>query len=199
MFDKRNSEEKAYIQAVNESRRRKDGFFGSSPQSPIPFDERRRGFGSLRYYPPNPTYRVEAEVLPFQRQEIVQLGTTTGEIRPQVRYAELRFRINGRPLRLTGFLDPDYQEHHHGHDHGIELFIPFRDASSGIETYGAGRYLEAQVVRAPDGSEVATLDFNMAYNPYCAYNPDYSCPLPPAENTLPEPIPAGERTYGTGH
>ncbi len=141
-------------------------------------------------------HHLAAVFVPFERQTLVELGTTAGEIRPQVRYAELRFRIGEQNLRLTGFLDPHYQEQRHGHDHGIELFVPFRDATSGRETYGAGRYLEVEVEEDADGRQVATIDFNLAYNPYCAYNEAYSCPLPPAENSLPAVIQAGERIYG---
>ena len=72
------------------------------------------------------------------------MPTTTGHVRPQLRYAELRFSVHGQDLHLTGYLDPHYAEHHHGHQHGVELFIPFRDTTSGKETYGAGRYLEVQ-------------------------------------------------------
>ena len=72
----------------------------------------------------------------------------------QLRYAELRFSVNGQDLHLTGYLDPHYAEHHHGHQHGVELFIPFRDATSGKETYGAGRYLEVQVEDGEDGAQV---------------------------------------------
>src|SRR5262249_53937454 len=133
MFGRDNREQKAYAQEITDSRRRKDRFFGSSPQSPIPYDARQRGFTGLSYYPPNLTFRVEAVVVPFDDQRLVQLGTSTGEMRPQVRYAELRFRIGEQILHLTGFLDAHYQEHHHGHDHGLELFVPFRDASSGKE------------------------------------------------------------------
>lgn len=198
MFGRGNREQKAYAREIAEFRRRKDRFF-SSPQSPIPYEERRHGFPGLRYYPPDLAFRSAAVVVPFERQALVELGTTTGEIRPQVRYAELRFRIGEQNLRLTGFLDPHYQEQHHGHDHSIELFVPFRDATSGRETYGAGRYLEVQVEEDADGRQIATIDFNLAYNPYCAYNEAYSCPLPPAENSLPVVIRAGERIYGNGH
>jgi uncharacterized protein (DUF1684 family) len=128
--------------------------------------------------------------MPFAHPEIVQMATSTGEIRPQVRAAELHFRIGDRDLRLAGFAD---SHEHHLH----ELFVPFRDATSGRETYGAGRYLEVEV-RPANGTYRATLDFNLAYNPYCAYSPDYSCPIPPAENTLPVAITAGERAYPAG-
>jgi len=168
MAGKDDRERAAYAHEVEEFRERKDAFFRASPQSPIPHDQRGKGFAGLSYYPPSPDYRVAARVVPFERQEVVQMATTTGDIRPQLRYAELRFRLGDRDLRLVGYLDPEYRAHHHGHDHGVELFVPFRDATSGKETYGAGRYIEAQVERAEDGGEIATLDFNLAYNPYCA-------------------------------
>jgi uncharacterized protein len=183
-----------YANALNNMRREKDDYFGSEPDSPIPAEE-QADFAGLKYYPPNLAYRVQAQVVPFDNPETVQMATTTGHVRSQLRYAELRFSVNGQDLRLTGYLDPHYAEHHHGHDHGVELFIPFRDATSGKETYGAGRYLETQVENGDGGAQVATLDFNIAYSPYCAYNEAYSCPLPPAENTLRAPIEAGEKTY----
>lgn len=192
-------EQAEYVHEVVEFRGQKDDFFRASPQSPIPPGQRGKRFPGLSYYPPSLEYRIEARVVPFTQQDVIQMGTTTGDIRPMLRYAELRFRNGDRDLRLVGYLDPHYREHHHGHDHGVELFIPFRDATSGKETYGAGRYMEAQVEEAEDGGEVATLDFNLAYSPYCVYNEAYSCPLPPAENTLAVAIPAGEKTYEAGH
>ncbi|HEY8323699.1 MAG TPA: DUF1684 domain-containing protein [Ktedonobacterales bacterium] len=182
------SEESDYIAAVNQYRARKDETFGSSPDSPIPEEERDAGFGGLRYFAPDPTYRVVASVVPFAQQEIVQLGSTKGDIRPQVRFAELRFSLGGQDVRLTGFQDTQAE-------HGDELFVPFRDGTTGKESYGAGRYLEVEVEQAPDGKFYTTLDFNLAYNPWCAYNPAYSCTLPPIENTLDAAVKAGERTY----
>ena len=193
MPDQTQPEDSAYIGEVNAFRREKDDFFATSPQSPLPHDQRHHGrFSGLSYYPPDPAFRVEAEVVPFARPEVVQLATSTGEIRPQARYAELLFRIGDHDLRLAGFTDPQQQHTH-------ELFVPFRDATSGQETYGAGRYLEVALEHHADGAHSATVDFNLAYNPYCAYSPDYSCPIPPAENRLPVAITAGERTYGTDH
>jgi uncharacterized protein (DUF1684 family) len=188
-----------------DQRRAKDRFFATSPQSPVPHEQRHGlaghpgpseqdwhggPFAGLSYYPPELAFRVEAEVVPFAHPEIVQMATSTGDIRPQVRAAELRFRLGGRDLRLAGFA--------HSHEHHLHaLFVPFRDATSGRETYGAGRYLEVEV-RHVNGTTRATLDFNLAYNPYCAYSQDYSCPIPPAENTLPIAITAGERAYPGG-
>jgi uncharacterized protein len=205
MFGRSHQADKDYVRAIMDQRRAKDQFFAAAPESPIPHEQRHGHaghpghsgqdwhgghFAGLSYYPPDPAFRVEAEVVPFTHPEIVQMATSSGEIRPQVRAAELRFRIGERDLRLAGFSD-SHQQHLH------ELFVPFRDTTSGRETYGAGRYLEVEVRQANE-TYTATLDFNLAYNPYCAYSPDYGCPIPPAENTLPVTITAGERAYPAG-
>lgn len=181
-------DETGYLAEVAEYRARKDEAFGNSPDSPISEADRAGDFRGLSYFPPDSAYRVVASVVPFARQDVVQLGSTKGDVRPQVRFAELLFTVDGHDLRLTGFQDVDPAN-------GDELFVPFRDATTGKESYGAGRYLEVEVEQRPDGKLTATLDFNLAYSPWCAYNVAYSCTLPPVENTLPVAIKAGERTY----
>lgn len=177
-----------YTHDVNAFRKEKDQFFATSRQSPIPQEERLGGFSGLNYYPPELAFRVLAQVVPFEHPDIVPMATSTGDIRQQARYAELRFRIGDQDVTLVGFTDPNV-----GHTH--ELFVPFRDATSGHDTYGAGRYLEIALNHHADNTHTAVIDFNLAYNPYCAYNPNYSCPIPPRENTLPVAITAGERNY----
>ena len=186
------AEREEYSQQLIAFRRQKDQFFGSSPQSPIPAAERRSGFHGLNYYPPDPDFQVVAQVTPIDDMDVVELNTSTGDLRPQRRAARLTFTIGDADVTLIGFTDPD-------EDHLHELFIPFRDTTSGGETYGAGRYLETAVDEGDDGALQAMLDFNLAYNPYCAYSDNYSCPIPPAENRLAVPISAGERVYGDGH
>jgi uncharacterized protein (DUF1684 family) len=180
----------AYADGVLEVRQEKDAFFASSADSPIPAHERAGGFQGLRYYPPDVAYRVEATVSPQAQPETVWLGSTKGDLRPQMRYAELRFTLSDEPCRLLAFKDPAGELTEPG-----ELFIPFRDATSGTETYGAGRYLETEEHEGPDGARFAVLDFNLAYSPWCAYNEAYSCILPPPENRLSVSVRAGERTY----
>jgi uncharacterized protein len=182
------SDDAEYAFEVNEFRKEKDQFFASSRQSPIPQSERLGGFHGLNYYPPEPAFRVPAQVVPFEHPDVLQMATSTGDIRQQLRYAELRFRIGDQDLTLIGYTDPDVSHTH-------ELFVPFRDATSGHDTYGAGRYLEIALDHHADHSHTAVIDFNLAYNPYCAYNANYSCPIPPRENTLPVAIAAGERNY----
>ena len=98
----------------------------------------------------------------------------------------VRFEVDGHPTQLTLYRS----------DETDGLFVPFRDATSGIDSYGAGRYLE---VEPPDADGEVEVDLNYAYNPFCAYNPNWSCPIPPIENWLPVPIRAGERTYPGAH
>jgi uncharacterized protein len=196
MFGRANRTDRDYVREIEASRRDKDRFFAASPRSPLPQQQRHGHFSGLRYFRPDPAFRIMAQVVPFGRPEVVRMATSTGEVRPQLRYAALRFRLGGRELRLIGFTDPTHDPHHHQH-HTHELFVPFRDATSGRETYGAGRYLEVELEHRAGGvhPHAATIDFNLAYNPYCAYSPDYSCPIPPAENRLPVAITAGERAF----
>jgi uncharacterized protein (DUF1684 family) len=178
-----------YVEELAAFRRRKDAFFASDPQSPIPALQQSTSFTGLRYYPPDLAYRVEAELVPFDFPTLVTLGTTQGELARYVRYGELRFRIIGQECRLTAYRPADDPQ-------SSELFVPFRDATTGQETYGAGRYLDVPDDRdASAGPHTLVVDFNLAYNPWCAYNADYSCTLPPPENTLPVGILAGERAY----
>jgi len=170
----------SYAEAIATERAGKDEYFRRAPDSPIPADE-RDAFAGLAYYPPDVEYRVEGLVLgPYEGEEpeAFDLPTSTGELRRAWRAGTFRFALGGPALALTAY---DLG--------GGELFVPFLDATSGRETYGAGRYLDVEP--ALDGT--FTLDFNLAYHPYCAYSPAYSCPLTPAENRLPVRIEAGER------
>lgn len=176
-----------YVRQLEAFRREKDDFFATGPTSPIPRAEREQ-FHGLRYYSPDLAFRVEATLIPFDNPQTVTLGTTQGDLREQLRYGELRFRIIGQDCRLTAFKDA-------GKPYAPTLFIPFRDATSGGETYGAGRYVEAEDEQISSGPHTVIVDFNLAYSPWCAYSAAYSCTLPPQENTLPVAIIAGEMLY----
>ena len=153
-----------------------------SPESPIPADKRDTLL-PLRYYEPDPHYSLPAELRladPSQRP-IDAMPTSTGTVMRYQRVGLLEFTFEGERLSLAAFV-PE------GTRSISELFVPFRDATSGRETYSAGRYLNLQ----PTASGTYTVDFNYAYNPYCAYNKEYECPFPPASNRLTVPIHAGE-------
>ena len=162
--------------ALLEYRAAKDDFFKNSPQSPVPPDA-RASFAGLAYYEPSPDHEFTVPVQATE-PEPVTIGTTTGEERVYHRIATATVTIEGAEVTLAL-----YSTGHPG------LFLPFRDATSGEETYCAGRYLDIE----PNGDGTVTIDFNMAYAPFCAYSEAYSCALPPYENWLDVPIRAGER------
>jgi uncharacterized protein (DUF1684 family) len=154
----------------------KDRFFATRRESPLS-PEQKRKFKGLSYFPDNPELALEVEVRPFDEQTEVSMQTSTGSVATFKRYGRFHFQVEGQDAELTVFQD----------DHGF--FLPFADSLAGTETYGAGRYLEPG--RLPDGK--FQVDFNLAYNPYCAYNDYYSCPITPAENRIKVPIRAGEK------
>jgi uncharacterized protein (DUF1684 family) len=160
-------------------RAQKDDFYRRHPQSPLPPDV-RRGFEGLQYFEPNDDMVFETTVSPGD-MSAVTITTSDGQERTYYRAATVTLDIDGNRVNLTLLAVP-------GHD---GYFLPFRDATSGSETYGAGRYLDLP----PDDGGALTIDFNYAYNPYCAYSDDYSCALPPHENWLRIPIRAGEKAF----
>ena len=166
-------------------RKQKDKFFKDSADSPI-MPEDREEFHGLNYYPVDLSYRVVATLVEEANPGIFRVQTTTGDHKEYTRIGRLEFELGGQPLRLTAFMPPAGEPLH-----GNRLFVPFRDKTSGKETYGAGRYLDLN----KRASDQYVVDFNRAYNPYCAYSPYYSCPLPPGENSLPVEIKAGEKLF----
>ncbi|WP_254768613.1 DUF1684 domain-containing protein [Salinilacihabitans rarus] len=168
-----------------EARERKDEYFGGNPHSPIPDDE-RDSFDGLDYFEPDERYRFELPLSEHEEKETVVVGTSTGTEREYVRWGEFRFDLDGEELSLQAYKgDPDEER----------LWVPFRDATSGEETYGAGRYLDLEPDSHRTESGEWLLDFNEAYNPTCAYSDVYECPLPPTENWLDVPVEAGEKRY----
>ncbi|MFC7176481.1 DUF1684 domain-containing protein [Halosegnis marinus] len=165
-------------------RDRKDEFFANERQSPIPADQ-RDAFDGLTYFDPDPAYRVEADVTPVESDETVVMETTVDTEQEYERVVELGFDVNGETATLVGYTGV-------GEDRD-SLFVPFRDKTTGQQTYGAGRYMEFEVEGDVTEAETVTLDFNLAYHPFCAYNDAFACPLPPEENWLDVAVEAGER------
>ncbi len=156
----------------------KDEFFARDPQSPL-HSGQKTDFAGLKYFPPNPALRFETQLQPFPDRKVVEIQTNTGDVQRYVCLGKFQLEIEGQRVELTLY----------GNQYGY--FLPFVDALAGSETYPAGRYLEPEIL--PDGAFV--VDFNLAYNPYCAYNDDWSCPLTPAENRLPVAVRAGEKLF----
>jgi uncharacterized protein len=161
-------------------RTEKDEFYQYDHRSPLTPDQ-QRDFKGLSYFPENSALVIKARIDRNVQPGAIQMETTKGEEQSFRRYGVVHFEVDGQPAQVTL-----YASERGSHD----LFVPFRDATSGKESYGAGRYLDLHA----HGDEVV-VDFNYAYNPNCAYNPDWNCPLPPAENWLKVPIRAGEMKF----
>ena len=153
-------------------------------KDPIP-ENKRDVLLPLRYYAPDASYSVAAALRLGQERPVVLMPTSTGTIRRYQRVGVLEFTFKGENLSLGAFVEEGARE--------IDgLFVPFVDATSGKETYPAGRYLDIP----PTTTGFYEIDFNKAYNPYCAYNATYECPYPPASNRLTVEIRAGEKAPG---
>jgi hypothetical protein len=163
---------------LEEFRQEKDAFFKTHPQSPL-LPEQKRDFKGLSYFPENPALRLEVVVEEFNPKDTVHMQTSTGDTQTYQRFGRFKFVVEGQEAALTIYAS----------EHGF--FLPFVDSLAGEETYGAGRYLEPE----PLGRGKFRVDFNLAYNPYCAYNEKWSCPLTPRENRLKVPIRAGEKDF----
>lgn len=178
------SSKEDYTASIQKDRSEKEEFMNSGEGSPFLKDS--VPFTGLQYFPIDEKYRVKAALEPIEDKKVVILSTSDGNEQKYLEYAFATFSLEGIENKL---LILELMEM--GPQRG-KLFLAFADETSGDETYGAGRYLD--VKKVPAATSVV-LDFNLAYNPYCAYNDSYSCPFPPKENILKIPIKAGEKNY----
>jgi uncharacterized protein len=162
-------------------REMKDGFMARHPESP--FIGGRVPFHDLRYFPPDPAFRVPAKLARRPVPEEAYLRTNRDNQAVMRYLGDLEFRLGGRSVHLRVY--------HAGEGVGTSVFVPFRDRTSGKESYGPGRYLTLEL----NESDEYELDFNRAFNPYCAYTDDYECGFPPSENDLPVAVRAGEMAW----
>ena len=162
----------------------RNDLFASHPQSALP-PERRAGFGGLAYFAHDPAGRVLADVATAERRRY-ELASSDGGTMAFDRVGVAHFALGGASCELELYWLTAY---------GGGLFVPFADATAGAETYGAGRYLLDTVKGADLGARDGrlVLDFNLAYNPSCSYDPRWSCPLAPPPNRLAIPVRMGER------
>jgi len=173
-----------YAASIKADRQRKDESMINGSESP--FKNSKEPFDSLSYFPPDTRYRIVADLEPIRQKQVRLLITNRSEYQRYLDYAWATFQLDGKDCKLLILEVMDM-----GPNRG-KLFLAFADETSTKETYGGGRYMDLKKV--PAATTIA-LDFNKAYNPYCAYNHNYSCPLPPPENLLHVPIPAGEKVY----
>jgi uncharacterized protein (DUF1684 family) len=171
----------AYEREISQFRADKHEYFKSSADSPI---KNKAQFSQLDYFPPDQHYRIMAALQPITDTARLQVRTTDGKQTLLTRFAYATFALEGREHRLLLLKSADEENN--------RLFLPFTDATNGFDTYGGGRYLD---LAYKPGDKQLMIDFNLAYNPFCAYNDDYSCPIPPKENALDIAIKAGEKNY----
>ena len=172
------------MSALTHLRQQIDDFMAHHPQSPLdPAD--RANFTGLPYYDEDDAFVFEVDVARFPAAEPpIEMATSTGGTQLFRRWGAFTFTADGQEASLTIY----------SNEHGF--FLPFKDSTNGRETYGAGRYLDDHRPGLERLSEnKMRIDFNFCYNPYCAYNEAYTCPLPPAENWLKVPIRAGEKGF----
>jgi uncharacterized protein len=172
-----------YIEKIEKERERQFKYIRFNSESPLT-DEQKANFTSLTFYEINPAFKVKARLIPIENKKVREVPLTDGSKERYIEHSYAEFDLGGKTnklLLLQSVKETDMRN----------FFLAFADETSSRETYGGGRYLNVR----QDGKNSITIDFNLAYNPYCAYNPDYACPLPPKENLLDIPIEAGEKNY----
>jgi uncharacterized protein len=168
------------MSALSDFRKVKDDFFKTDHQSPFNYAQQKT-FAGLNYYPENPDLRFDLSLEKAEKPEHIIMATSTGDEQEYLHVGQIRFAVMGEEALLQVYISIE----------GGDYFIPFVDGTAPAETYGAGRYLE------PDdlGGGILHVDFNLAYNPYCAYNDRWSCPIPPRANRIAVRIEAGEKKF----
>lgn len=171
-------------------RQGRDSEFRKKDKSPL----KEEDFGTLKglnYYPINKTFRVSAAFTRTVDEKYFEMPTSAGKTKSYVKYGVLKFLLGGKSRQLSVY-QPDKATLEKFPEYADLLFVPFRDTTGRTETYAGGRYID---IRMPKGKRVV-LDFNLAYNPSCAYGSGrYNCPIPPSENTLDVAIKAGEKRF----
>lgn len=160
----------------------------TDPETSVLMDEDFENFDRLDFFPLNEGFIVEAKFVRTPDEEPFEMPTTTERLPEYVKYGELHFSLEGKTYKLDVYQDTDHEENEGYEDY---LFLPFTDMTNGDDSYGGGRYMDFRIPK----EDKITLDFNQAYNPYCAYNPKYSCPIPPEGNDLPLRIEAGVKAF----
>lgn len=177
-----------YVSTVEAFRKEKDAGFKEVGTSPLLTRKERKKFEHLNYFAVDEAYKVTAEYTPVAQEDTIEFVTSSGSVKLYAKVADLRFNLQGETLSL-----PAYQGIELRKKEGYEkyLFVPFTDATSNVQSYGGGRYLDLEL---PEGPSLL-IDFNYAYNPYCAYTNGYSCPIPKPESRLGISVLAGEKAY----
>ncbi len=178
----------AYTTSINSYQEELNKEFRDPEESPLPKKDRKK-FKELPFFPIDEKYRVVARFERVENATPFRMKTTTDRLPTYELYGKAHFIFEGKKCTLHLYQSHRLREMEEYKNH---LFLPFTDMTNGETSYGGGRFLDLEI---PDGEEII-IDFNKAYNPYCAYNHIYSCPIPPPENDLPFEVKAGVRYEG---
>lgn len=151
-------------------------------------------FKALDFFDISEDYRVEATFKRTPNAPVFEMATTTSRLPLYKKYGIATFEIDGVKCELSIYQNQSLLNSLEYNNH---LFLPYNDTTNGKTSYGGGRFIDLEIPK--NGSNTIVIDFNKSYNPYCAYNHKYSCPIPPSENNLPVPIPVGVKAYGKHH
>jgi uncharacterized protein (DUF1684 family) len=153
-----------------------------------------KNFTALEFFDIDENYRIKADFELTPDTPIFEMQTTTARLPLYRKYGIAHFTINGKKCELSLYQSQQYMD---SPEYGDLLFLPFNDATNDDTSYGGGRYIDVKIPN--ENSKTIVIDFNKSYNPYCAYNGKYSCPIPPSENVLSVAIPVGVKAYGEHH
>lgn len=173
-----------YTDRIEAERERQFKYLKFNLESPLT-EPQKKELDQLSFYPVDEAYKVKARLEAIEVKKMVQIPLTDGSVEKYVRHSFAVFDLNGQEVKLLLLQAADEGDKRN-------FFLAYADQTSGEVTYGGGRYLNLR----QDGQRSITIDFNLSYNPYCAYNPDFACPIPPRENILEISIPVGEKNYG---
>lgn len=172
-----------YLEEMQSYQQKLNTEYSDPEKSPLEPEDLEH-FSGLPFFPVNEKYRIEARFVRTPGSKPFKMPTSTNRLPIYEKYGEAHFELDGKEVTL-----PIYQNHElrATEEYADYLFLPFKDLTNGKSSYGGGRYIE---LRIPEGDTIV-IDFNKAYNPYCAYSARYSCPIPPKENRIKLPVPAG--------
>lgn len=180
LFTLSSGNDEEYIQEINDFRHEKHDFFKNSQGSP--FVQKQVTYQEVEFFTVKPEFKVSATLDRLSKREVVSITNSDGSVVKYIKFARANFKLQGEDVSLLILKPLGF---------GNQFLTAFGDETSGETTYGGGRYLDLVIGK----SDRIEIDFNKAYNPYCAYMADFLCPLPPKENFLSVSIEAGEKNY----
>lgn len=188
-----NSKKKTHLDDVKQFQYKQNTQFADAGESPLT-EEDLKNFKALDFFDIDEKYRIKAEFELTPDTPIFEMQTTTDRMPLYRKYGIARFTFNGKKCELSLYQNQKYMS---SLEYGNLLFLPYNDASNGSTSYSGGRFIDIEIPK--EGSKTIIIDFNESYNPYCAYNHKYSCPIPPSENNLAIEVLAGVKAFDQHH